>query len=54
MAYCLLKDNNSTILSFCTITIVSVLSVICASWYIGMNKAMRQNLVMAIQKKLNH
>ena len=53
MAYCLLKDNNSTILSFCTITIVSVLSVICASWYIGMNKAMRQDIIKTINSKIN-
>lgn len=50
-AYYWLNGHDSIILSFCVITAVSVLSVACASWYLGMDKLMRQKIVETVRKK---
>lgn len=51
--YCWLNGHDSIVLSFCVITTVSVLSVACASWYLGMDKPMRLKVVEMVGKKLH-
>ena len=51
--YYWLNGHDSMVLSFCVITAVSVLSVACASWYLGMDKPMRQKVVELVRKKLH-
>lgn len=51
--YYWLKNHDSMVLSFCVITAVSVLSVACASWYLGMDKPMRQKVVEMVKKKIH-
>ena len=50
--YYWLNDHDSIVLSFCIITAISVLSVIFSSWYLGMDKPMRQKVVEMVRKKL--
>lgn len=52
-AYYWLKGHDSMVLSFCVITAVSVLSVACASWYLGMDKPMRQKVMEMVRKKIH-
>lgn len=51
-AYYWINDHDSMVLSFCVITAVSVLSVACASWYLGMDKPMRQKVVEMVRRKM--
>ena len=51
--YYWLNGHDSMVLSFCAITAVSILSVACASWYLGMDKSMRQKVVKMLRKKLH-
>jgi hypothetical protein len=53
LSYYWFKNHDSMVLSFCVITAVSVLSVACASWYLGMDKPMRQKVVEMVRKKLH-
>lgn len=53
-AYYWLNGNDSRVLSFCVITAVCVFSIACASWYLGMDKPMRQKVVEMVRKKLHH
>ena len=48
-----LNGHDSKVLSFCVITAVSAISVACASWYLGMDKPMRQKVVEMVRKKLH-
>lgn len=50
--YYWLNGHEKMVLSFCVITAVSILSVACASWYLGMDKPMRQKVVEMVRKKL--
>lgn len=50
--YFWLKNHDSIVFSFCAITIVSIISVICSSWFLGMDKPMRQKVVEMVRKKL--
>lgn len=52
--YYWLNNHDSMILSFCVITAVSVLSVASASWYLGMDKPMRDKVVETVKKKLHN
>ena len=54
IAFYLIKDDNSIILSFFVITSVSVISVICSCWYLGLDHNMRQKFVMAMKTKLRY
>lgn len=51
--YYWMNDNDSMVISFCVITAVSVLSVACASWYLGMDKPMRDKVVEMVRKKIH-
>ena len=52
-AYYVLNGHDNTVLSFCVITAVSVLTVACTSWYLGMDRPMRQKVVELVKKKLH-
>ena len=54
IAFYWIKDDNSIILSFFVITSVSVISVICSCWYLGLDQNMRQKFVMAMKTKLRN
>ena len=46
------KDYDSRLPSFCIISAVSIATVILSSWFIGMDKIMRQNVVEMIRKRI--
>lgn len=52
--YYWLNDHDSMVFSFCVITAVSVLSVACASWHLGMDKPMRQKVAKLVRKKFHN
>ena len=52
LAYYWFKNSNNTLQSFCVISAISVLSVLCSSWYLGMEGPMREKVVEMLKKKI--
>ena len=52
-SYYLLHSHNNMFYSFLSITMVSVVSVICASWYVGIDMKMREMIIKAVRSKIH-
>lgn len=53
VVYFWLNGHDSRVFSFCMISTASVISVVYASWYLGMDKTMRQKVVEILRKKIH-
>ena len=52
VAYYFLHGNISLIITFIAIATISVISALCASWYLGLDAQMRSKFINVISKKM--
>lgn len=52
LSYYCFHDGQYVLVSFCSITVISVISVLISCWYLGIDKSIRSKLIHIVKKKI--